>query len=121
MHALIIEDHALVALLLRDCLRDLGYESFDVADGETKAIEAAETKWPDLIIADDKLAEGTGAEAVKAIRLKGRVPVVFASAEPERLVEADPGAIVITKPFLISDLAEAVAAAVAQINKAGIE
>lgn len=111
LHALIIEDHKLVAALIEDCLKELGFLSFDIADGHADAVAAALRNIPDLIIADDKLVEGTGLGAVTAIRQTRSVPVVFASAEPERVLALEPEAITISKPFSIDQFKAAVATA----------
>lgn len=111
MHALIIEDHKLVAALVEDCLKELGFDSFDFADCHAEAVAAALRKTPDLIIADDKLVEGTGLGAVTVIRQTRNIPVVFASAEPERVLALEPEAITICKPFSIGQFMAAVATA----------
>ena len=67
MHALIIEDQKLFAMLVEDELRELGYTSFDAADTEDAAIEAAGLRRPDLITADQRLASGLGVSASRAI------------------------------------------------------
>jgi|TARA_R110000868_G_scaffold150689_1_gene374136 DNA-binding response OmpR family regulator len=113
LHALIIEDHKLVAALVEDCLKELGFTSFDFADCHADAVAAALRNLPDLIIADDKLAEGTGLGAVTVIRESRHIPVVFASAEPERIAKLEPGAITISKPFSMDQFKTAVAAAMA--------
>ncbi|HEX8533819.1 MAG TPA: response regulator [Allosphingosinicella sp.] len=67
MHALIIEDQFLIAALIEEELRELGYSSFDVVDRELSAVAAAERKCPDLITADERLTDGSGVEAVQKI------------------------------------------------------
>lgn len=51
-HALIIEDELLLAFSVEEALRNLGYLTFDIVQSAPEAIEAAERKCPDLIIAD---------------------------------------------------------------------
>lgn len=116
MHALIIEDHKLVAALVEDCLEEMGFDSFDFADCHNDAVAAALRKLPDLIIADDKLVEGTGFGAVTVIRETQNVRVVFASAEPERVLELDPYAITVTKPFSIDQFKAAVVSAMQSVS-----
>lgn len=111
LHALIIEDHKLVAALVEDCLKELGFSSFDFADCHCDAVAAALRNVPDLIIADDKLVEGTGLGVVTVIWQTHHVPVVFASAEPERVLALEPGATTISKPFSMEQFKSAVAAA----------
>jgi CheY-like chemotaxis protein len=68
MHALIIEDDAIIAMLIEDELRDLGYSSFDTACSEREAIKAVARKCPDLVTSDGSLFDGSGANAVRAKR-----------------------------------------------------
>lgn len=42
MHALIIEDEALIAMAIEDALRGCGFTSFDVAASAQVAVAAAE-------------------------------------------------------------------------------
>ena len=98
MHALIIEDEALVFLLFRDFLSETGFVTFDAATTETKAIEYALRQCPDIIIADYKLAQGTGLDAVNAICRKTPVPVIFVTATPHLLGKTPAGSVVLKKP-----------------------
>ena len=52
MHALIIEDDALVALAIEEVLRDCGFKSFDVAASLDEAVTSARKRCPELITAD---------------------------------------------------------------------
>jgi len=67
MHALIIEDEPLIALLIEDHLRAAGYLSVDFAVTEAEAVAAAGRRCPDLITSDVRLATGCGIAAVEAI------------------------------------------------------
>jgi CheY-like chemotaxis protein len=107
MHALIIEDHALIATQIKDGLSDLGYTSFDIADREAMATTAANGRLPDLITADYLLREGTGLKAVEVICATRPIPVVFiVGTLGENLIF--PTSVVIQKPFTPGKLAEAV-------------
>ena len=109
MHALIIEDEFLIAMMLEDELRELGYTSFDVATREDRAVALAQERRPDLITADERLASGSGVEAARTICASRRVAVVYIVGDP-RLI-AIPGAVKLAKPFRQEELREAVAAA----------
>lgn len=113
MHALIIEDQFLIAALIEDILRDLGYVSFDLADTEAGAIDAAERKCPDLIVADHRLTDGTGVEAVRTICAEQVIPVVFVSEYQDEVRQLVPEAVLIGKPFGERTLKGAVARAIA--------
>ncbi len=111
MHALIIEDHSLIAMFIEDELRDLGYTSFDVATDQSGAIGIASKRCPDLITADNRLTEGSGVRAVLEICARQAIPVVFITGNPHEL--GIPDAVSLPKPFASSDLGEAVQRAIA--------
>jgi CheY-like chemotaxis protein len=113
MHALIIEDQFVVATLIEDELRELGYTSIQVVDTQAEAITAAEAKCPDLITADQRLATGTGIEAIRVICAERAIPVVFITAYPEEVRAQLPDAILLAKPFASRTLRLAVGQAVA--------
>jgi CheY-like chemotaxis protein len=77
MHALVIEDEPLIAMLIEDELRAIGYSSVAFAVTEIEAMEAAQDHVPDMITSDVRLAEGCGISAVEAICRSGKVPVAF--------------------------------------------
>ena len=98
MHALIIEDNFLIATLIEEELRDLGYSSCKLCDSEEQAIASAVEQCPDLITADDKIV-GSGVEAVRAICADRVVPVVFIVGSPQELKSPVPYSAMIAKPF----------------------
>ena len=108
MHALITEDQFLIAALIEEELRELGYSSFDVVDRELSAVAAAERKCPDLITADERLTDGSGVEAVQKICADQVIPVVFIVGSPRDLAPPVPYAAVIGKPFRSADLRDAI-------------
>ena len=112
MHALIIEDQFLIATLIEDELRELGYTSFRTVDRQSDAVEAARLRCPDLITADDRLTEGSGIEAVRLICRGASIPVVFIVGDPEGFVAPIAGAVLIGKPFGGTRLHQAVAEAI---------
>jgi DNA-binding response OmpR family regulator len=67
MHALIIEDQFLIAALVEEELREIGFTSFDIVDREDVAVAAAAVRCPDLITGDENLASGSGMAAVQRI------------------------------------------------------
>jgi CheY-like chemotaxis protein len=108
MHALIIEDQFLVAALIEDVLRELGYTSFDLVDTEAEAIQAARERCPDLIIADERLSEGSGVKAVRVICADRSIPVVFITEYRTEVHREVPDAVLVGKPFGARALCEAV-------------
>lgn len=110
---LIIEDQPIIAIDLQSIIVNLGHRVVNVARTATQAVEAAVNKSVGIVLADIQLADGSsGIEAANQILAYCRVPVIFVTAFPERLLTGrrpEP-AFVITKPFS----AEAVRAVVSQ-------
>jgi CheY-like chemotaxis protein len=119
MHALIIEDQALIAMMVEDELWELGYTSFDVATTQESAIAAAKRRCPDLITADDRLTTGSGIEAVRIICAEQSIPTVYIVGNPHELGRQTSGTIVIGKPFVRDDLREAVQRAAQTVARVG--
>lgn len=111
MRALIIEDQVMVAAMIELQLRDLGYDAIDIVDSEQRAIAAAAEHCPDLVTADDRLAEGSGIQAVRRICADRAIPVVFIVGSPLDVKAAIPDAVTVEKPFTSSAFEEAVEAA----------
>jgi len=99
---LIIEDEPIIAIDIEELVQSCGHRVAGIAASETEAIAIAAAQEPGLILADINLGRGgDGARAVKAIRAERKVPVIFVTAYPERLLtgnDAEP-AFVLTKPF----------------------
>lgn len=98
-HALIIEDELLLAFSVEEALRNLGYSTFDIVQSAPEAIEAAERKCPDLIIADHQLIDGTGVDAVKVICADKPIAVVFVTGSRTKVRQHLSDAFIVDKPF----------------------
>jgi CheY-like chemotaxis protein len=99
---LIIEDEPIIAMDIEELVTSCGHRVVGVAATESQAVAIAERTLPGLILADINLgAGGDGSFAVSRIMKNHRVPVIFVTAYPERLLtgEAVEPAFVITKPF----------------------
>ncbi|WP_312490464.1 response regulator [Sphingomonas sp.] len=115
---LIIEDEALVAMLVEDALTLHGHQVTAIADTLAAALEAVDAERPDLVLCDVKLAEGDcGITAARLIADRG-IPCVFLSGNcPDQ--GGHPLIIgCISKPFRPGSLGSAVHAAYA-IAKGG--
>lgn len=105
-HALIIEDEPFIAMQIEDVLREGGADTVTIAATQADAVEAARTVRPDFIISDVRLLEGTGPDAVVAIRsMYDPVPVTFITAWPEACHEVA-SAEVLQKPVRATALLE---------------
>lgn len=99
---LIIEDEPLIGLDLEAIVTEIGHSVVGIAATRDDAVAAARKLEPALILADVQLADGSsGIDAVNDILADIKVPVIFITAYPERLLtgeRAEP-AFLITKPF----------------------
>jgi DNA-binding response OmpR family regulator len=99
MHALIIEDEALIAMMIEQALRECGFSSFDFAISREDAVASAKRRCPDLITADVELNPGSGIDAVDEICSGPAVPVVFITGSPHHVSARMPDQLLILKPF----------------------
>jgi DNA-binding response OmpR family regulator len=119
MHALVIEDRLEIAASIADELRELGWSSYDVVDGEEDAVRTAICRPPDLIIADERLREGSGKAAVSAICSKRKIASVFIVADPIVMTPDLSHAVVLAKPFGLRDLTGAIEEAMTRVGRHG--
>ena len=110
-HALIIEDRALIASMIEQELFECGYESAQIAGSQKDAVRLAQDRCPDLITADDRLADGSGIAAVREICRDQAIPVIFITGDPEPIRNILPDAVILEKPFTHAELRLAIPAA----------
>jgi CheY-like chemotaxis protein len=99
---LIIEDEPIIAMDIEQLVRSLGHSVTAVARTQAEAVAAAERRRPGMVLADIQLADGSsGIDAVNEILTAFKVPVIFITAYPERLLtgERPEPTFLITKPF----------------------
>ena len=78
---LIVEDEQIVALDMRDTLREMGYDVVGTTGRGEQAVDLARTLTPDLVLMDIHLAGPLdGVAAADRIRQAGGPPVVFVTA-----------------------------------------
>lgn len=111
---LIIEDELLIAAELKRLMLELGHRVAGIARTHREAVDQAKANRPGLILADIQLADGSnGVDAVNEILSWRRVPVVFITAYPERLLTGrrpEP-TFLMPKPFHVDDVRAAVSQA----------
>ena len=90
-------------MMIQDELADLGY-SVAIAPTEAQAIALAETRCPDLIMADARLEEGSGVEAVRQICRDRPIPVIFMTGDLDAVPVATGDAVLLEKPFTLGEL-----------------
>jgi DNA-binding response OmpR family regulator len=106
LSVLVVEDDAMIGMLLAEMLGEMGYDVCAIAATEEDAVADAARCNPGLMIVDEQLLEGSGLSAVERIHRTRRVPCVFISGAPT--YPRRPGATVLQKPFLEEDLVRAI-------------
>jgi two-component system, response regulator PdtaR len=113
LRVLVVEDEVMIAMLLADVLRELGHEVCATEATEAGAITAAARHQPDLMIVDEWLRQGSGISAVEQITRSRFIPHVFVTGDLLNDRTLNPGAVVLQKPFILSELVWAIKSALA--------
>lgn len=103
----VVEDDALIAMLLEDMLGDIGYRVSATAGDLDQALAKAESTEFDAAILDLSLAGRSSLPVAKRLDLRGK-PYVFATGynEPPEHTGKQPYPM-LRKPFQLSDLQQA--------------
>ncbi|MFL6244946.1 MAG: response regulator [Thermoanaerobaculia bacterium] len=109
---LVVDDDAPILLLMRNLLREFGFEPVAAGSGE-QAIAEAQKRTPDLILLDRNMPGMTGDEVVRELRSRdglSAVPILILSGEPIGPDEiARIGATgAVMKPFDVPSLVETI-------------
>ncbi len=107
LRILVVEDDALIGGLLSELLAEMGYEICAIEATEADAVAAAARCKPNLMIVDARLGDECGISAVNEILCTGRIPHVFITGDPSRIHALRPDAVVVQKPFRVSDIIRA--------------
>lgn len=101
---LIVEDEAMIAMLVEDMLADLGCAVIGPAHDLGSALALAEEATIDAAVLDVNLGGQTSFAVADALRRRG-APVIFATGYGEAgLRPGDAGAPVLRKPYRARDL-----------------
>jgi CheY-like chemotaxis protein len=112
LRLLVVEDEAMVAMLIEDMLTELGCVIIDIAPSVSKAVRLVDDKGEmlDGAILDVNLGGEKVFPVADALALRG-VPFLFATGYgPAGLSERYPGVTTLTKPFRVSALEQALGA-----------
>ena len=114
---MIVEDEALVAIVLRDVLSEAGYHVLDLTTRHAEALEVARACKPDLALVNIRLA-GRDDGIELAVQLKAlNIPVVFISGQISRARTAATVAIAsMPKPYDADEVVLAVAYLLARLK-----
>lgn len=116
---MIVEDEALVAIVLRDELVDAGYNVLDLTDRHAEALEVAKDCLPDLALVNIRLAgRDDGIALAENLKAMG-IPVLLISGQVSRARSAETVAIgSLPKPYDAADMVLAVAYLLARLEGA---
>jgi two-component system, response regulator PdtaR len=113
LRIMVVEDDALIGMLLADMLEGMGHDVCAVAASQPDAVAAARRCKPDLMLVDARLREGCGIAAVTEILRSGYIPHAFVTGDTAEVHSIRPHAVVIDKPFREQDLAQGIRRALA--------
>ena len=108
LRILVVEDDAIIAMLLADIFAGMGHDVCAIEATEAGAVAAAVRCKPDLMIVDVRLGDGSGFTAVEEILRTRFVPHVFISGDISTVRALKPGTVAIQKPFDESVLVRAI-------------
>ena len=109
---LVVDDDAPILLLMRNLLREFGFEAVPAGSGE-QALAEAQKRTPDLILLDRNMPGMTGDEVVRELRARddlSAVPILILSGEPiapHELAELGANGAVL-KPFDVQALVDTI-------------
>lgn len=111
LRILVVEDEALVALVLEDILAELGHKIIGPASNVSMGLEIAQQQEFDIAILDLNLKGGSSLPIARALKARG-IPVVFSTgygrgALPEPFKDTP----LLQKPFQQLDVEEVIAQA----------
>lgn len=111
---LVVDDDLPILTLMRNLLREFGFEA-RVANTGAAALEAVRETMPDLVLLDKNMPGMSGTDVIQALRREGgiaHVPVFILSGEPvepEELARLGAAGAVM-KPFDVMELVERIRA-----------
>jgi two-component system, response regulator PdtaR len=108
MRIFIIEDDGPTVMLLTIMLEQLGHEVCGSEASEDEAVAAVIALSPDFLIIDNNLRIGTGIGALQQIITNRHIPHVFVSADLTQLKAEIPRAIMLQKPYGVSQMVRAI-------------
>jgi DNA-binding NtrC family response regulator len=107
LRVLVVEDEAMIAMMLVEVLATMGHDICGVEATESDAVAAAARCSPDMMIVDVWLADGNGVSAVEEIRRTKFVPHVFVTGDITMVRALRDDAVIIQKPYREPDLVQA--------------
>ncbi len=106
MSVLVVDDYSTMIRIIRNLLKQLGFENIDDANDGTAALEKLKTKKYGLVISDWNMEPMTGFELLKIVRAEpalAKTPFIMITAESktENVIAAKKAGVnnYIVKPF----------------------
>ncbi len=113
LNVLVVEDDALIGLLLGELLVEMGHGVCAIEATKSGAVAAALLHQPDMMIVDAQLGDESGVAAMESILLTRLVPHVFVSGNILNVLTLCPDAVGLQKPYTESALVSAMERALA--------
>jgi CheY-like chemotaxis protein len=111
---LVVEDEALISMMLEDFLTEIGCEVVATAARLSDAVEKARTVAMDIAVLDVNLAGQVSYPVAEILRQRA-IPFLFATGYgTDGLPENLRGAQVLSKPFMLEQLSKALDVAIAK-------
>ncbi|MBN1828933.1 MAG: response regulator [Deltaproteobacteria bacterium] len=119
---LVVDDFATMRKVVRNLLKQIGYENIVEAEDGAMALKTLKSQKIDFIVADWNMPNMSGIELLKAVRADGKLAgtpflMVTAEALQENVIEAVKAGVngYIVKPFTAEVLNEKIEAIVAKL------
>jgi DNA-binding response OmpR family regulator len=119
LRIMIVEDEAIIGLLLGDLLSDMGHDVCAIAATAVEAVAAASVHHPELMIVDVNLAGQSGIAVVDAIQALMPTMCIFVSGDDHILATLAARGEVLAKPYQPWQIERAILCAVAARDKVG--
>jgi CheY-like chemotaxis protein len=109
---LVVDDDAPILLLMRNLLREFGFEAITVENGPM-AVAEVQRRIPDLVLLDRNMPGMSGDEVIRELRAQpemAAVPVLIVSGEPLDAGEIEElgATAAVLKPFDVPALVETI-------------
>lgn len=124
MKILVVDDFSTMRRIIKNILREIGYNNVEEADDGTTALEKLRTAKFDFVVTDWNMPNMPGIELLKAIRSDGALrdtPVLMVTAEAakENIVSAVQAGVnnYIVKPFTAAALKERIDLILQKVNQ----
>jgi DNA-binding response OmpR family regulator len=119
MRILIVEDEALLAMMVEEWLQDAGHETLGPVRNMRAALEVAQRNPPDLALMDVNLGEEeNGVDIARVLKKKYGVPSLYLTAYRDVVEAADTGIGTLAKPVRQEQLLERIGAVGIERNRA---